>query len=41
MFKILEEIRSIAQLGLNYSSDIYDQERYESLLDIASNKYAF
>ena len=38
--KILEEIRAIAQLGLNYSSNVYDQERYERLLDIASNQYA-
>ena len=40
MFKILEEIRAIAQLGLNYSSDVYDRERYERLLTIVSSEYA-
>ena len=40
MLKILEEIRAIAQLGLNYSSDIYDRERYQRLLKIASREYA-
>lgn len=39
MLKILEEIRAIAQLGLNYSTDIYDRERYERLLSIASSEY--
>jgi 8-oxo-dGTP pyrophosphatase MutT (NUDIX family) len=40
MFKLLEEIRAIAQLGLNYSTDVYDQERYARLLSIASIEYA-
>ena len=40
MLKILEEIRAIAQLGLNYSSDVYDRERYQRLLKIASQEYA-
>jgi 8-oxo-dGTP pyrophosphatase MutT (NUDIX family) len=40
MFKLLEEIRAIAQLGLNYSTDVYDRERYERLLSIASSEYA-
>ena len=40
MLKILEEIRAIAQLGLNYSSDVYDRERYERLLTIACSEYA-
>lgn len=38
--QILEEIRAIAQLGLNYSSDVYDRERYERLLAIACSEYA-
>lgn len=38
--QILEEIRAIAQLGLNYSCDVYDRERYERLLAIACSKYA-
>ena len=40
MLEILEEIRAIAQLGLNYSNDVYDRERYQRLLKIASQKYA-
>ena len=38
--KILEEIRAIAQLGLNYSGNVYDRERYERLLAIACSEYA-
>ncbi|GAC1370372.1 MAG: NUDIX hydrolase [Aquirhabdus sp.] len=37
---LLEEIRAIAQLGLNYSRDPYDRERYERLLALASHQYA-
>lgn len=37
---LLEEIRAIAQLGLNYTSDHYDRERYEKLLHLASTQYA-
>lgn len=40
MLKLLEEIRAIAQLGLNYSNDVYDRERYERLLNLASSEYA-
>jgi 8-oxo-dGTP pyrophosphatase MutT (NUDIX family) len=40
MLKILEEIRAIAQLGLNYSNNVYDQARYERLLNIATSEYA-
>lgn len=36
---LLDELRSIAQLGLNYSKDHYDRERYERLLNIASQEY--
>ncbi|MGL5076025.1 MAG: NUDIX hydrolase N-terminal domain-containing protein, partial [Waterburya sp.] len=35
ILEILEEIRAIAQLGLNYNSNVYDRERYERLLAIA------
>lgn len=37
---LLEQIRSVAQLGLCYSKDHYDQERYEKLLKLASNEYS-
>ncbi len=39
IFELLEEIRTIAQLGLNYTRDVYDQERYERLLAIACGEY--
>ena len=37
---LLDEIRAIAQLGLNYSQDHYDRERYERLLRLAAGEYA-
>lgn len=37
--ELLDELRSIAQLGLNYSKDPYDRERYERLMEIASQQY--
>jgi 8-oxo-dGTP pyrophosphatase MutT (NUDIX family) len=40
ILELLEEIRAIAQLGLNYSSNVYDRERYERLLAIACTEYA-
>jgi len=36
---LLDELRAIAQLGLNYSQDIYDRERYDRLLTLASKQY--
>ena len=35
----LEEIRAIAQLGLHYTKDPYDRERFERLLTLAARKY--
>lgn len=37
---LLDELRSIAQLGLNYAQDPYDRERYERLLRLAVTEYA-
>jgi len=37
---LLDEIRAIAQLGLNYSKDPYDLERYHRLLTLASAEYS-
>jgi hypothetical protein len=37
---LLDQLRSIAQLGLNYSKDPYDLERYRRLMDLASSEYA-
>lgn len=39
LLEVLEEIRAIAQLGLNYTSNVYDRERYERLLMIACSEY--
>lgn len=38
--KILDELRAIAQLGLNYTRDNYDRERYERLMCIATKAYS-
>ena len=37
---LLAEIRAIAQNGLNYVKDPYDEERYRRLLDLAAMEYA-
>jgi ADP-ribose pyrophosphatase YjhB (NUDIX family) len=37
---LLDEIRSIAQLGLTYSKDSYDIQRYERLLGLCSDEYS-
>ena len=39
-FSLLDQIRSIAQLGLRYATNPYDVERYEKLLELACNEYA-
>jgi len=38
--QLLEEIRGIAQNGLHYSKNEYDQERYNRLLDLCCQKYS-
>jgi len=37
---LLDELRSIAQLGLNYAQDPYDRERYERLMRLAVTEYS-
>jgi 8-oxo-dGTP pyrophosphatase MutT (NUDIX family) len=37
---LLDEIRAIGQLGMNYSEDPFDRERYERLVHLASGEYA-
>ncbi|MBI1276552.1 MAG: NUDIX domain-containing protein [Anaerolineaceae bacterium] len=37
---LLDELRSIAQLGLNYAQDPYDRERYERLMQLAVTEYS-
>ena len=37
--EFLEELRRIAQLGLNYTQDPFDRARYERLLELAAIEY--
>jgi ADP-ribose pyrophosphatase YjhB (NUDIX family) len=37
---LLDQLRSIAQLGLNYSKDPYDLERYHRLMALACAEYS-
>ncbi len=40
LLTLLEELRSIAQLGLHYATgDAYDQARYKRLLELAGTEY--
>ena len=36
---LLDELRTIARNGLNYTTNPYDRERYQRLLDLASDYY--
>jgi len=36
----LEELRAIAKLGLNYTKDSYDRERYKRLLQLSATQYS-
>ncbi len=38
--EFIEELRSIAQLGLNYTKDPFDKERYQRLLELTGLKYS-
>ena len=40
LLDLLDQLRSIAQLGLNYSKDPYDLERYHRLMDLAAGQYS-
>lgn len=37
---LLDQVRSIAQLGLHYANNPYDRDRYEMLLDLTSKEYS-
>ena len=39
LMSLLDELRTIARNGLTYSTNPYDRERYERLLDLASDHY--
>jgi 8-oxo-dGTP pyrophosphatase MutT (NUDIX family) len=40
LLDLLDQLRSIAQFGLNYSKDPYDRERYHRLMDLAAGQYS-
>lgn len=40
VFSLLDEIQTIARNGLYYTSDVYDRERYEHLLRLATRTYS-
>lgn len=40
IFSLLDELRNIARNGLTYSTNSYDIERYQRLLDITSQTYS-
>jgi ADP-ribose pyrophosphatase YjhB (NUDIX family) len=37
---LLDELRAMAQTGLNYAEDPYDEERYERMLELVAEYYA-
>lgn len=39
LFSLLDEIQTIARNGLNYTSSVYDRERYELLMCLATRSY--
>jgi len=39
LLSLLDEVRTIAQNGLEYADDPYDEERYERLLELATEYY--
>ena len=40
LFALLDEIQTIARNGLTFSENLYDRERYQRLLDIATRQYS-
>jgi ADP-ribose pyrophosphatase YjhB (NUDIX family) len=40
IFSLLDEIQTIARNGLNHDTPPYDRERYERLLDVATQSYS-
>jgi ADP-ribose pyrophosphatase YjhB (NUDIX family) len=39
MLPLLDEIQTIARIGLNFTTNLYDRERYERLLDLVTAYY--
>ncbi len=40
IFSLLDEIQTIARTGLNFTSSVYDRERYERLMSLAAQSYS-
>ena len=40
IFTLLDEIQTIARNGLHYAENLYDQERYEHLMSLATQTYS-
>ena len=40
IFSLLDEVRAIAQNGLFYTSDPFDRERYDRLMELAAQTYS-
>jgi ADP-ribose pyrophosphatase YjhB (NUDIX family) len=40
IFSLLDEIQTIAHNGLHFTSNVYDRERYERLMDLATQTYS-
>jgi ADP-ribose pyrophosphatase YjhB (NUDIX family) len=40
IYSLLDEIQTIARNGLQYASNMYDRERYERLLELATQTYS-
>ena len=38
-FRLLDELRTLAQNGLHYADNRYDRERYERILELSSQSY--
>ena len=40
LLTLLEEVQAIARNGFNYSTNVYDRERYERLLELSAEQYS-
>ena len=40
IFSLLDQIQAIARNGLHYTSNLYDRERYEQLMELATKTYS-
>ena len=40
VLSLLDEVQTIARTGLHYATDLYDRERYERLMAVATETYS-